>query len=206
MKKLSLFVVGLTLLMEFSSQAAGQEQLASSIRDARAETARTADQLKATLAVLTGLTKQKQGDLRPAYDAFAAEIPRTEAAAASTRTRARWMSTDGLKYFTEWQGTINSISNKSLQKKAQKRMDKVKASYDKVEASLLLAGDKFTPFLSDLTDIQKILSTDVTAGGVNAIKGTVKSANWNHRYVDNAIKSAIKEMDRMEKSLSSAAE
>lgn len=206
MKRLSLFVVGLTLLMEFSSQAGGQQQLASSIRDARAETARTADQLKATLAVVTGLTKQKQGDLRPAYEAFAAEIPKTEAAATSTRTRARWMSTDGLKYFTDWQSTIDSISNKSLQKKAQKRMDKVKASYDKVEGSLVLAGDKFTPFLSDLTDIQKTLSTDVTAGGVNAIKGTVKSANWNHRYVDNAIKAALKEMDRMEKSLSSEAE
>ena len=80
-----------------------------------------------------------------------------------------------------------------------------KKSYNNVEASLQLAGEKFRPFLSDLSDIQKALATDVTAGGVKAIKSTVKSANWNHQYVDKAIKSALKEMDKMQKALSSEA-
>lgn len=205
MIKQSLLVIGLTILLPCATRAGGQAQLASSILEARGETIRTSDQLKATLSTLTALTKQKEGDLRPAFNNFSAEIPRTEAAADSTRTRARWMSSDGLKYFADWQNTINGIANTSLQKKAQKRLDKVKASYDKVEASLQTAGEKFNPFLSDLKDIQKILSTDVTAGGVKAIKGTVRSANWNHQYVDKAIKSATKEMDKMEKALSSQA-
>ncbi len=206
MIKKSLFVIGLTLMLPFATQAGGQDQLATSIRDARGETIRTSDQLKATLTALTALTKQKEGDLRPAYNSFAAEIPKTDAAANSTRTRARWMSSDGRQYFADWQNTINGIANSSLQKKAQKRLDKVKASYDKVEASLQLAAEKFNPFLSDLKDIQKTLSTDVTPGGVKAVKGTVRSANWNHQYVDKAVKAAIKEMDRMEKELSSTAE
>jgi len=92
-----------------------------------------------------------------------------------------------------------------LRKKAQKRLNSVQTSYDKVEASLQLAGDKFKPFLTDLVDIQKFLATDVTAGGVKAVKSTVKSANWNHQYVDNAINAALKDMDKMEKALSSEA-
>ena len=32
-----------------------------------------------------------------------------------------------------------------------------------------------------------------------------KSANWNHQFVDKAINSALKEMIKMEKSLSSEA-
>lgn len=204
-KKQTLCVIGITFLLACAAQAGGQEQLAGSIGEARAEAVRTAEQLKATLTALTALTSQKKGDLRPAYDAFAAEIPRTDAAATSTRTRARWMAGDGRQYFTDWQNTVNSIANSSLQKKAQKRLDKVKASYDKVEASLQVAGDKFSPFLSDLKDIQKTLATDVTAGGVKAVKGTARSANWNHQFVDRAIKSALKEMERMEKELSSKA-
>jgi len=109
---------------------------------------------------------------------------------------------DGRKYFEDWQSAVNSIANESLRKKSQKRLNAVKVSYDKVEASLKVAGDKFKPFLSDLADIQKALSTDVTAGGVKAIKSTVRSANWNHQYVDNAIKSALKELDKMGKALS----
>jgi len=204
MKKQILLTIGLTALLASATQAS-QEQLAKSIQEARLETSRTSEQLKATLGALNELTAQKKGDLRPAYNAFCAQIPKTEAAAGQTRTRVQWMAGDGLKYFKDWQDTINGIANESLRKKAQKRMDAVKKSYDKVEASLVQAGEKFRPFLSDLADIQKFLATDVTAGGVKAIKSTVSSANWNHQFVDKSVKAALKEMDKMEKALSSEA-
>ena len=44
---------------------------------------------------------------------------------------------------------INAISNASLKKKAQKRLDAVRKSYDKVGRELVQACDKFRPFLSD---------------------------------------------------------
>jgi hypothetical protein len=49
------------------------------------------------------------------------------------------------------------------------------------------------------------LEKDVTPGGVKAIKSTVRTANWDHQFVDKAIKSALKEMDKMEKGLASEA-
>ena len=201
MKKNILLMIGLATLLASATQAS-QEQLARSIKDAHVETTRTDAQLKATLEALNGLTKQKTGDLRPAYNTYCSEVAKTEAAAGWTRTRGQWMATDGRKYFQDWQSTVNGIANESLRKKAQKRLDAVKVSYGKMEASLKLAGEKFRPFLSDLGDIQKALATDVTAGGVKAIKSTVSSANWNHQYVDKAIKAALKEMDKMEKALS----
>src|SRR5688572_23928462 len=181
---------------------ASQEQLATSIHDAHAEAIGTGEQLKSTMNALNALTKQSKGDLRPAYDRFVAETAKTRAAAAETRKRVQWMAGDGRKYFTDWQNTVNGISNESLRKKAQKRLDAVKESYGKVETKLGTASEKFVPFLSDLEDIQKALSTDVTAGGVKAIRSTVKSANWNHQYVNDAINAARKEMDKMEKALS----
>jgi hypothetical protein len=205
MKKQILLTIGIATLLASATQAS-QELLARSIKDARAETARTSEQLKATLSALTGLTKQTKGDLRPAYDTFRSEVAKTETAAGWTRSRIQWMANDGRQYFQGWQKTVDTISNESLRKKAQKRLNAVTKSYDKVEASLQLAAEKFRPFLSDLGDIQKALATDVTAGGVKAIRGTVKSANWDHQYVNQAVHSALKEMDKMEKSLASGAE
>jgi hypothetical protein len=199
-----ILTLGLATLLASTTQA-GQEQLAKSINEARLETGRTSQQLKATLSALNALTAQKKGDLRPAYNAFCAEVPKTEAAAGWTRTRVQWMAGDGRRYFKDWQATIDGIANESLRKKAQKRLDAVRKSYDQVEQSLVQAGEKFRPFLSDLGDIQKALATDVTAGGVKAVKGTVSSANWNHQFVDKAIKSALKEMDNMGRSLSTEA-
>ena len=132
-------------------------------------------------------------------------MTQTEAAAGWTRTRVQWMAGDGRKYFQNWQNTIDSISNEGLRKKAQKRMDAVRKDYDKIEVSLGQASEKFAPFLSDLGDIKKALAADVTAGGVKAIKSTVRSANWNLQYVDKAVTSALKNMDKMQKALSSEA-
>ncbi len=202
MKKTTLVTIGLASLLAATAQA-NQQQLATSIKEAHAETARTSEQLKATLAALTALTKLTQGDLRPAYNTYCAEVAKTEAAATWTKTRIQWMASDGRKYFQDWQDTVKGIANESLQKKAQKRLEAVQKSYDKVEASLKVAGEKFKPFLSDLSDIQKALATDVTPGGVKMIKSTVSSANWNHQYVDKAINSTLKEMEKMEKALSS---
>jgi septal ring factor EnvC (AmiA/AmiB activator) len=204
MKKQIIITFGLAALLASATQAS-QEQLAKSIQEARLEASRTTEQLKATLTSLNALTAQKKGDLRPAYDAFCSEVTKTDAAAGWTRTRVQWMGGDGRKYFQDWQTSINGIANESLRKKSQKRMDAVRKDYDKVEASLVQAGDKFRPFLSDLSDIQKALATDVTAGGVKAIKSTVSSANWNLQYVDKAVKSALKNMDKMQKALSSEA-
>ncbi len=201
MKKQTICIIGLVTLLASASQAS-QEQLAQSIRDARLESTRTSEQLKATLSALNALTAQKKGDLRPAYNAYCSEVGRTESAAGWTRTRVQWMASDGRQYFQNWQKTVDGISNASLRKKAQKRLDAVNESYGKVEKSLQKAGEKFAPFLSDLGDIQKALAADVTAGGVKAIKSTVSSANWNHNAVNKAINDALKEMDKMDKALS----
>lgn len=204
MKKQTLLMIGLATLLASATQAS-QEQLAQSITEARAEATRTSEQLKATLGALNTLTTQAKGDLRPAYDAYCAEVAKTHAAADWTKTRTQSMITNGGKYFATWQTTVDGIANESLRKKSQKRLDAVKTSYDKVLASLNQAGEKFKPFLSDLGDIQKSLATDITAGGVQALKSTVKSANWNYKYVDKSITTALKEMDKMAKSLSTEA-
>lgn len=203
MKKRILLTIGLATLL--ASAQASQEQLARSIEEARGETARTAEQLKATLGALNALTAQKKGDLHPAYRAYCAEVAKTQSARDWTATRIQTMNTNGGAYFEDWQGKVNEIANRSLRKKTQKRLDTVRASYKQVLASLTLAGEKFKPFLADLNDIEAALATDVTAGGVKAIKSTVRSANWNYQYVDKSITTALKEMQKMAKSLSTEA-
>jgi len=204
MKTRILATLTMLTLLAYSTQAS-QEQLATSIKEARIEATRAADQLKTTLDTLTALTKQKEGDLRPAYNAFAAEVTKTEAAANWTHARVQWMASDGQRYFENWQKTVDGIANKSLLKTAQKRLETARKSYGKVEAALGAASEKFKPFLADLADIQKVLSTDVTAKGVKSVKSTVSSANWRYQSVSYAINNALKEMQNMEKALSSQA-
>jgi DNA-binding XRE family transcriptional regulator len=201
MKKQTLFTIAAATLLASATQAS-QEQLASSMKDVRLEAGQTRDQLAATVGALTALTKQEKGDLRPAYEAFTAQVANTEKAALATATRVAWMQGDGMKCFDDWQTTIASINNESLKKKSQKRLDAVKKSYGKVIDEFKEAAEKFKPFLANLNDIQKVLSTDLTAKGVKGLRSTVSSANSNCKSVTRKISEALEEMKAMEKELS----
>jgi len=163
-------------------------------------------QLATTLTDLNALTKQEEGDLRPAYETFAADIPKTQAAADLTLKRVAFMEGEGQSYFDGWQTNIAGIANPSLQKQAQKRLDAAKKNYANVIEAMKDASEKFKPFLSDLGDVQKVLSNDVTSGGVKSVRSTVSDANWQNKNVTKAINNALEEMRKMEKALSSTAD
>jgi DNA-binding XRE family transcriptional regulator len=189
----------MTLLASIAQ--ASQQELATSMKETRVEAGQTKDQMATTLAALTTLTKQEKGDLRPAYDAFAAELPKTQAAAAATGSRVAWMQGEGMKYFEDWQKSISSISDESLRKKSQQRLDAVKKSYAKVINEFKEATDEFRPFLADLGDVQKVLSTDLSASGVKGLRSTVNKANSDYKSIDRTMKAALEEMQKMEKEL-----
>jgi hypothetical protein len=185
------------------SSASPQAKLAGATKDIRLETVNTRDQLKAAVDALSALTKQKSGDLRPAYDTFVAEVKKTHAAADWTAARAGSMDSASKDYFEAWQTEVSGIAKESLRKTAQRRLDDVRKSYDKVIASLRQATVAFKPFLSDLDDVQKALANDVTAAGVKSVRGPANDAAGGEKKVRRYINDAIEQLGSMEKALSS---
>ena len=163
---------------------------------------RTRDQLQATVNGLKVLTTQKSGDLRATYDTFATEVKGTQEAAARAVARARKMEAASKQYFGEWQASLIGVSNNSLRKKGLKRLDEARKSDDKVIASLKESGEKFKPFLANLSEVQKALAHDITPAGVKAVRGVARDAESNMRKVARSIDSAIEELDGLERSLS----
>jgi hypothetical protein len=107
-----------------------------------------------------------------------------------------------MKYFDDWQTTITSINDESLRKKSQQRLDAVKKSYAKTIDEFKQAADLFKPFLADLGDVEKVLSTDLTSRGVKSVSSNVNSANSDYKKLDRAMNDALEEMQKMEKELS----
>lgn len=200
-------VVGAALLQstQVDAQAANkdaQTNLGEAITEIRIETVQTRDQLQATVDSLNKLVKQESGDLRPGYEAYSADVEKTHDAQVKTSSRIGAMQTASKDYFGTWQDDVASISNADLRKRAQRRLDDVRKSYDKVVGSLKQAAEQFKPFLSNLDDIDKTLANDITAGGIKAVRGTASDATWNEKKVLRYINEAIDELYKMEKALS----
>jgi len=186
-----------------ASKESAQAKLAASVGEIRTETVRTRNQLLASMETLNALAKQEKGDLRPTYNAFVAEVKKTHTAADQTAARTGSMQNASKEYFGKWQEEVAGISNESLRKKAQRRLDDVRKSYDKVIVELKQAAEKFKPFLSNLDDVEKTLANDVTPGGVKAVRGTVSDANSNMKKVRWSVADAVDELEKMQKALSS---
>jgi hypothetical protein len=193
---LATLAVAVTCLLPTPAQA-GQEKLAAQIAETSQQVVSTRNQLQATMNALTALVDQKGGDLRPAFQKFQAEVVKTKAAAEVTKGTAAGMAHQSAAYFSEWEKDIAGVSNEKLRKNAQRRMTAVKGNYADATKALEAAGGKFAPFLSDLADIEKILTNDLTAGGIKAIKGTASSAKFNMGNVRRYIQTATESLDKM---------
>ena len=188
-----------------SAQAASpsaQENLAKSVEEIRTETLATRGQLQTAIGALTALTTQKQGDLKPAYDAYVAEVAKTHADAGKTTSRAAAMQSASKDYFGAWQQDVAGINNASLRQTAQKRLDTARRNYDKVIASLQEAGKRFKPLLSDLDDVQKMLANDITPAGVKSVRGVANDARRDGDRVRATITDALDNLQSLAMALS----
>lgn len=179
----------------------GQEKMAATMAETSTEVTKTRSQLESTMGALKALTSLKEGDLKTAYSSYCSEVARTQTAATWTRQTAQNMREQSAQYFADWRQELGGISNPKLRKKAEQRLASVQKRYGNVSKALETAGAKFTPFLSDLADIEKVLARDLTAGGIKSLRGTVSSAQFNLGPVRRAIDNAAADLEKMAKEL-----
>lgn len=197
--------LGLAMLITATGYT-DQEALVKSVGDALTEVNATKSQLAATMSSLNALLATKPGDdLRPAYSAYVDNVDKTKLAAATTQQRVDQMNNDSANYFSSWKSDNDNISNPQLHKVANHRLEQVQKNYANAIASLQAASDKFTPFLSDLSDIQTALSNDLTAKGLKAAKGVFEKANHDHGEVQKEIGTAIRHLTATQLALSPVA-
>jgi hypothetical protein len=185
---------------------AGQQELAASIAETRTELMNTKEQLKVTLEAIKSLVNQKSGDLKPAFDTFMAELTKTSKAAEATTARGETMQANAISYFESWQKDVDAISNANLHMVSQNRLNKVKKIYDQVVSELKNASSLFKPCMTDLIDISKALSNDLTVKGISSIGSVFRDARSALKSVSGSIDLAMLQAQLAEKTLSSTVE
>ncbi len=136
-------------------------------------------------------------DLRAQLDKYTAELAKMEQCAKTARERVMSMQEKGKAYFQAWEDQINSIANADIRDQAQKRYQKRVKSYNKIIQAMTEARDQLVPFMSDLTDIKKLLDAELSRESVKSTKNLTKNANWLGEDVVDALKDVETELDRV---------
>ena len=134
-------------------------------------------QIDTTLTSLQDIVQKPQADLRPQYKQFAANVVDVESSAKDIASARRSMGENQKEFLAKWDEQLAQIKNEDIKARSQTRKDEVNQKLLSVKKSYTVAETDFKPFMSDLRDVQKFLSVDLTPGGVAAIKDTAAKAS-----------------------------
>lgn len=152
-------------------------QAAQDIQTAANRIAALPVQIDKTMASLDELVTKPQADLRPQYKQFTANLNDVESAAKDIASARRSMAEKSKQFFAAWDAQLAQINNEDIKARSQARKDEVSQRLESIKRSYTEAETTFSPFLSELQDIRKYLSVDLTPAGLAAIQSTVTKAD-----------------------------
>jgi len=132
--------------------------------------------IDATLASLNDLVNNP-GDLVTQFKKYSSSVSGLESSAKDVQSKVAAMRAKGNDYFKSWDQQTAQIQNEDIKNRSAARKEEMMKKFTDIKMSYTQASESFKPFMQDLKDIQTALATDLTPGGVTAIKGAADKAN-----------------------------
>lgn len=144
-------------------------------------------QLDAIGASLDELTKSGQADTKRAFNLFSDNASKIKEMQKDFAKHADQMETSGKAYFAEWDSDDQNYDNPDIQKRSDERRATLGETYDKIALNNLGVKEAFLTYVSDVNEIQRFLSNDLTTDGINSITNTADDVVENGVVLKNEL-------------------
>jgi hypothetical protein len=152
------------------------------------------EQIDATSASLEDLIKPGQADMKKAYDVYAKNVGKMEKLGKQLDMHTENMSARGNEYFAEWE---SSYTNPEIRELSERRRIEMREEYAKIpEASIGVKG-ALKSYLTDIREIQRYLSNDLTSQGIETITPIAQRAVKDGDNLKETIKPVLAAIDRV---------
>lgn len=144
-------------------------------------------QLDAINSSLDELTKPGQADLKKAFDLFsdnASKIKNMEEDFSKNATR---MENSIKTYLEEWDKDSQQYDNPDIQRRSDERREALGETYDNIAENNVGVKDAFQEYVSDINEIERFLSNDLTSDGINSIESISEEVVENGSNLKNEL-------------------
>jgi chromosome segregation ATPase len=148
-------------------------------------------QVQAAMDSLQALASGSEKNLTKDYNTFTKNVDKLNKTSKSAVARAADMGERREAYLAEWHKKSKEVSNPEIQAHMQQRAEAVKATLAGLEPAGDALREAFPPFLSDLNDIQKMLSVDLSTDGMTAAKPIADKAVTNGNIIVQSLDTYI---------------
>jgi hypothetical protein len=151
--------------------------------------------IDATMKSLGDVAASANTDPRKAFERFSKDVANLESTAEKVRNRAKDMQQQGQDYFKQWEKQMAEVNNPEIRKLAEERKAKLQESFVTIRKYTEPLKAQFDPWMSDLKDLQKYLSNDLTVTGVDAAKSLFTKTQSEGLEVQKSMDALVAELN-----------
>lgn len=153
-------------------------------------------QLDAINSSLDELTKPNQAELKKAFDLFSDNASKIKNMEEDFSKHAARMEGSIKTYLAEWDKDSQQYDNPDIQKQSNERREALGETYNNIAENNIGVKDAFKTYVSDINEIERFLSNDLTSDGINSIESISEEVVDNGSHLKNELQnlqSAIEE-------------
>jgi hypothetical protein len=140
-----------------------------SLDSMRVQVNRGGKQIDETLSSLAALSEKPQEERQKSFAKFSDQVPQIHALAKDIDGQAKDLVAQRDVYLKNWDSDNALISDQDMRAKSTDRRNTVQKRFSEVTNAYEDTKKSLQPFVSNLTDIQRSLSNDLSATGVNNV-------------------------------------
>jgi len=164
----------------------------------RSTLAQSNAQIGSTLAALSDLTRPDQENLQAAYNKYCDQLAMVQQNSESLKRQTDMMRQSRDSYFGAWEEKVEEINNPTIRASAEARRKRLRDAHEQIVTASGEARDAYVPFMKDLQDIRKYLSTDLSRSSVADLKDAAAKVQVDGRAVRGKIDAIIATLDNIQ--------
>lgn len=140
-----------------------------SIQEVDSDIRKISGQIDVTATSLDSLVKAGQTDLKKSFDTYSGNLTELDRQGKQVIKHLEEMKARSTEYFAEWEKQGGAYTNPQIRALSEERRKKLAEIYAQVPKAGEGLQRAYLVYLTDLKEIQKYLSNDLTPKGVEAI-------------------------------------
>ncbi len=154
-------------------------------------------------ATLNNLVDKPAADLKPQFLSFSSSVDVLVAAAKQTELSGSHLVRSNAAFIAAWDKQLTTITNAEVRSRSEARKTEVANQFDAAHKRYLQAQEALRPLMGYLQDVRKALSTDLTPGGLEAVKELVGNFNTTTSKLQADLAQAVADLKALSAAMSS---
>ncbi len=173
----------------------------NSIRDVDNEIRKMSVQIDVTAASLDALVKSDKPDLKKHFNTYSDELEKLEHEGKLVTRRLDEMKSHSKEYFAEWEKQGETFTNSDIRELSEQRRSTLAEMYARVPAAGVGIKGAYHAYLTDLKEIQKYLSNDLTPQGIEGITPVANKSVQNLNALKASFQPVLSALDEIKAEL-----